>query len=323
MTLLPGLGMDVLQLTASLPERGEVPLLAAPAAQDLASGATLAATGVNDLHGALEAPWGGLLLGMPTPVGTTIRTTWRGNAVEVPSDGGDSHSSSGGLLALLATDTAGTTAEPQGEVAVATFQASDFNQHWLSKTDILVNVTLGPRTLDLTVTAKNVGDQPEPMGIGWHPRFTIPSGDRDRAEVRLPLGEQIELVQGIPSGRFSVPIPAVQRLQGHSAWLNKDGSDVTLTDIKPALLDSGTAAELRDPASHFGLRMSADSPSIQAMRVSSPAGQGYVSLGTQTNFDDPFGREWSGSTGPGILVLLPGESVQWKVRAEIFTVAAP
>ena len=324
-TLLPGLGMDVLQIAASLPERGEVQLLANPTAEDLVNG-TLARNGVNDSHGTLEAPWGGVLLGMPTPVGTTIRTSWHGDAIEVPSDGVDTGRSSGGLLALLSTDTAETTTQPQGEVTLATFHASDFNQHWPSKTDISVNVTLGARTLDVTVTAKNVGDQPEPMGIGWHPRFNVPSGDRDGAEVRLPLGEQMEFTdaaQGVPLGRFGLPAAAVQRLQGHSARLGRDSLDVTLVNLKPALLDSGTAAEMRDPASHFGLRMSADSASIQALRLSSPAGQKYVSLGTQTNFDDPFGREWSGSGGPGITVLQPGQSLQWKVRVEIFALAPP
>ncbi len=325
-TLLPGLGMDVLQLTASLPERGEVQLLEAPTAEDLVSGTASARTGVNDAHGALEAPWGGLLMGMPTPVGTTIRTSWHGKALEVPSDGVGGNRSSGGLLTLLSTDTAENTTQPQGEVTDATFHASDFNQHWPSRTDISVNVTLGPRTLELTVTAKNVGDQPEPMGIGWHPRFVIPSGDRDRAEVRLPLGEQMEFAtaaQGIPSGRFGVPAAAVQRLQGHSGRLGRDSFDVTLTNLKPALMDSGTAAEMRDPVSHFGLRMAVDSPSIQALRVSSPAGQKYVSFGAQTNFDDPFGREWAGCSGPGIAVLEPGQSLQWKVRVEIFAIAPP
>ena len=324
-TLLPGLGMDVLQMTASLPERGEVQLLAAPTAEDLVTGAASARTGVNDSHGALEVPWGGLLLGMPTPVGTTIRTAWKGDAIEVPSDGADSNSSSGGLLAPLSTDMTETTTQPQGEVTLATFHASDFNQHWLSKTDVSVNVTLGPRTLDVTVTAKNVGDQPEPMGIGWHPRFNLPSGDRNGAEVRLPLGEQLEFANttgGVPSGRFVTPAAAIQRLQGHSARLGKDGLDVTLTNLKPALLDSGTTAEMRDPASHFGLRMSADSASIQALRVTSPAGQRYISLGTQTNYDDPFGREW-GTSGSGITVLLPGQSLQWKVRVEIFAITTP
>ena len=238
-TLLPGLGMDVLQLTASLPERGEMQLLAAPTAEDLVNGTAPARTGVNDAHGALEAPWGGLLMGMPTPVGTTIRTVWHGNAIEVPSDGVDSNRSSGGLLTLLSTDTAETTTQPQGEVTLATFHASDFNQHWPSKTDILVDVTLGPRTLELTVTAKNVGDQPEPMGVGWHPRFTVPSGDRDGAEVRLPLGEQMEFAtaaQGVPSGRFGVARcrGATAARSFGAAWKRRPGRD---TDESQARAD--------------------------------------------------------------------------------------
>ncbi len=325
-TMLPGLGMDVLQITASLPERGEVQLLAAATAEDLVSGTMPARTGANDLHGALEVPWGGLLLGRPTPVGTTIRTSWRGDAIEVPLDATERLSSSGGLLAMLSTDTAETATQAQGERALATFHAGDFNQHWLGKTDVSVHVMLGARTLDLTVTAKNIGEQPEPMGIGWHPRFRVPSGDRDGAEVRLPMGEQMELANtatGVPSGRFGVPAAVVQRMQGHAVRLGREGLDVSLVQLKPALLDDGTAAELRDPASHFGLRVLVDSASVQVLRVSSPAGQKYVSFGTQTNLDDPLGREWSAGTGPGITVLEPGQSLQWKMRVELFAIGSP
>ena len=37
-----------------------------------------------------------------------------------------------------------------------------------------------------TITAKNVGDKSEPMSIGWHPYFTIPSGDRTQARLHIP-----------------------------------------------------------------------------------------------------------------------------------------
>ena len=37
-----------------------------------------------------------------------------------------------------------------------------------------------------SVKAKNVGDEQEPIGIGWHPYFNLPSGDREHARLHLP-----------------------------------------------------------------------------------------------------------------------------------------
>ncbi len=48
-----------------------------------------------------------------------------------------------------------------------------------------------------------------------------------------------------------------------------------------------------------------------------PAGANYVSLGMQTNYDDALGKEWNGD---GIVTLAPGQSLEWKVRLEIFAI---
>ncbi len=61
-----------------------------------------------------------------------------------------------------------------GATATASFHATDFAAHWLSKTDVTVTAELRSADLDLTVTAKNVGEEAEPMGIGWQPRFVDP-----------------------------------------------------------------------------------------------------------------------------------------------------
>jgi hypothetical protein len=82
-------------------------------------------------------------------------------------------------------------------------------------------------------------------------------------------------------------------------------------------MDAGIAMELRDPASAFGLRMKALSDSIRELRMTSAAGSNYVSLGTQTNLDDPFGKEWTGDE-PAITTLAPGQSAEWKIQLEIF-----
>jgi hypothetical protein len=81
--------------------------------------------------------------------------------------------------------------------------------------------------------------------------------------------------------------------------------------------------ELRNPHAGYGLRLTALSPNVRAVRISAPGGADYVSLGLQTNLDDPFGKEWASPEGGGMVNLAPGETMEWGVRMEIFAVAAP
>jgi hypothetical protein len=322
-TLLPGLGMELLQITASLPGRGEVSLLAAPSVQDLADGTTPARGGWNDRWGIIEAPWSGLISGVLTPVGTSIRTNWRGRAIEAPTDNPTRSVSEGGILSLLSADSTDLTPQTQPTNVVAVFKGTDFNGKWLGNTDVTVSVALGATTLDLTVTAKNVGTNPEPMGLGWHPRFVIPSGNRDAVELRLPAADVLEvadLVKGIPTGRFVPAGSAIARFQGRSWPIGLESVDATLAHLKPGPADAAPAAEIRDPQSAFGLRMSALSDSTRELRITSPGGSSYVSMGMQSNFDDPFGKEWPNSDA-AIQTLAPGQTAQWKIRLEIFSIA--
>ena len=68
-TLLPGRGMNLLQITAYLPQKGEVNLLASPPleeAEQLLSGTGADATGAKSLAmgAAIEVPWAGRISGM-------------------------------------------------------------------------------------------------------------------------------------------------------------------------------------------------------------------------------------------------------------------
>jgi aldose 1-epimerase len=322
-TLLPGLGMEVLQITAFVPDKGEVDLLAAPTLDELAYGKTPMRTGANDRWGALELPWSGLLTGVLTPVGSALRTTWHGKTIEAPTDTPARSTAEGGMLVTLSADSVHSNPAGRPTTVSAGFKDVDFDQHWTSKTDVSVSVTLSASTIDLTVTAKNVGDQPEPMGIGWHPRFIIPSGQRSSAEVRMPSGDQLEIadrVKGTPSGKFTAPSALLARFQGHPGVVGVESIDEAMVHPRPGVMDSGIVLEVRDPASAFGLRMKALSDSIRELRMTSAAGSNYVSLGTQTNLDDPFGKEWNGAEPP-IATLAPGQSAEWKIQLEIFGVS--
>jgi hypothetical protein len=80
--------------------------------------------------------------------------------------------------------------------------------------------------------------------------------------------------------------------------------------------------ELRDPSSDYALRMTLLSATINSVHVRAPANQAWVSIEPDTNASNPFGGGWSASSGSGIRILNPGDTLTWKVRLELFTVTA-
>jgi aldose 1-epimerase len=63
------------------------------------------------------------------------------------------------------------------------------------------------------------------------------------------------------------------------------------------------------------------SPTIKAIRVYAPLDGSFISIDPQFNFDDPFGHEWAREEDTGVVVLQPGQSTQWRIRMEIFSLS--
>ncbi len=335
-TLLPGRGMNTLQITAYLPGKGEVPLLSAPSVAQAAvlmdgQGQDLNGAASLRMGGAIEAPWAGRIFGSTSPDGSRILTQWRGHSLALPVTTGAtpagspaiSAAAAGGMLLKAAAESVNSSVMPDGGEAQAVFQPGTFGDQWPSQTEVTMTILMSSHVLDLRVTAKNVGTEAEPFGIGWRPRFSIPSGDRAQATLRMPTGDRIETrggAGGAPTGRLlPVERTAYDFTARGGAKLGSASLDESFVHLRPAILDFGPAAELRDPASNYRLRITAMTPAIREMRVTSPAGSKYVVIAPQLNYDDPFGREWPVSEDTGLVVLQPGQSVQWKVRLELFT----
>jgi galactose mutarotase-like enzyme len=334
-TLLPGRGMNLLQIRANLPQKGEVNLLASPTPEEAAkllSGSGEDTTGANSLAmgAAIELPWAGRISGSPTPDGKNVIAMWRGERLILPSDPRDSYGSggavaAGGLLLKQASDSVNTNVMPDGGEARATFIAGDFDGHWLSKTEIATTVQLSGKAIDIRVVARNTGTTPEPIGIGWHPRFAILNGHRGQMMLRLPEGMRVDVKDrrtGQLSGRL-VPVEGTEydftgRTGAQLGALNLDDSFVHL---RQAMMENGPVAELRDPENDYGLRIIAMTSTIKAIRVYAPLDGSFISIQPQFNFDDPFGREWGKDEDTGIVVLQPGQTTQWKVRLEIFSLS--
>jgi galactose mutarotase-like enzyme len=334
-TLFPGRGMNLFQITAYLPQKGEVNLLASPPLEEAArllSGKGSDATGAESLAmGAMiEVPWAGRIFGTSTPNEKDLVTMWRGMHLILPTDTKDSYGNfsamaAGGLLLKRPSDTVTTNVMPDGGGAQATFRAGDFDGHWPSKTDITTTVSMSGRAIDIKVVARNAGDTAEPIGIGWHPRFAILNGHRGQMMLRLPQGLRAEVKDrrtGQLSGRL-LPVEGTEydftgRTGAQLGALNLDDSFVHL---RTGLMENGPVVELRDPENDYGLRITAMTPTIQVIRVYAPLDGSFISIQPQFNYDDPFGREWGKNEDTGMVVLEPGQSTQWRIRLEIFSLS--
>jgi aldose 1-epimerase len=335
-TLLPGRGLNMLQITAYLPQKGEVNLLASPTVEEAArllSGPITAAAGAKSLTmgAALEIPWAGRISGAATPDGEILNTTWRGMHFTLPadtkdSDGGSSATAAGGLLLSQASDSVTTTVMPDGGETLVTFRPGNFGDHWPSQTEIKTTVALSGRAIDIRVIARNTGSTAEPIGIGWHPRFSVLNGRRGQLMLKLPQGLRVEVKDrrtGQLSGRL-LPVEGTEYdfTRHNGARLGSLNLDDTFVHLKTGLLEDGPVAELRDPENGYGLRITARTSAIKALRVYAPLDGSFLSISPQFNYDDPFGREWASDEDTGMVMLQPGESTQWKIRLEIFSLSS-
>jgi aldose 1-epimerase len=335
-TLLPGRGMNLLQITAYLPQKGEVNLLASPTLEEaggLLSGTGADASGAKSLAmgAAIEVPWASRISGTTAPDGGDLIAVWHGMRLTAPTDAKDSNgvggaTAAGGLLLKQASDSLSTNVMPDGGEAQAIFRPGNFNDHWPSKTEITTTVALSGRAIEMKIVARNTGDTAEPIGIGWHPRFAILNGHRGQMMLRLPQGQRVEVKDrrtGQLSGRL-LPVEGTEydftgRIGAQLGALNLDDSFVHL---RTGLMENGPVAELRDPENDYGLRITAMTPTIKAIRVYAPLDGSFISIEPQFNYDDPFGREWAKDEDTGMVVLQPGQSTQWKIRLEIFSLSS-
>src|SRR5580704_9606277 len=131
-TVLPGRGMNVFQITANIPGKGEVDVFASPSLADAAAKLNGGPDDQNgnasfSFGGAFLVPYPNRIIGPVSSDGTTITTKWHGQTI---------------------TD---------GQTLTGIIHAGDFGGHWLSQTDLSFAIALTGPAVDATITAKNVG----------------------------------------------------------------------------------------------------------------------------------------------------------------------
>lgn len=327
-TLMPGRGMELLYVTANFPGKGEVQVLASP---DLATAKNMLDQ-QDDANGDLSyrlgaaflVPYPNRIRGKLSPDGKTLTTSWHGHVLTLPANnigklpGAERHAMHGLILKDRATDVR-VLSMPGGEQAIGVIHAGNFGGHWLSKTDLVITITLSARAVDASVVANNVGSEEEPIAIGWHPYFNLPSGKREQARVHIPgsLLAQIDNYDNVfPTGkllpvagtRFDMEAPDGRALDNnhyddnwsHLQWKN-----------------GAVTVKVIDPAAHYGVDIEGLSPEIRTIQMYAPVDKSFVAIEDQYNFADPFGKEWNGMD-TGMVTLKPGQSTKWEVRLHVF-----
>src|ERR1700761_7831413 len=206
-TLLPGRGMNLLQITASVPGKGEVPILLSPSLAD--AGRVLTGAG-EDANGsvsttfgaAILAPWAGRLTGSPTSSVSTLEGVWNAARITFPPSRPGSTVSTMGLMLDLPADSISTETISDGRSVTAVYHAGSFSGAWPSTMDITVRAELTGKSLDLMVTEQNTGQVPTPAGVGWHPVFAL-AGDRADVRIVIPSITKVDVDRrtNLPSGK--------------------------------------------------------------------------------------------------------------------------
>jgi galactose mutarotase-like enzyme len=210
--------------------------------------------------------------------------------------------------------------EGERDVARATYDAGDFGGHWPSRTRLDFEYALSARRFEVVVRATNVGDETLPMGIGSHPYFRIPSGDRAQARLHVPA----RLRALVNDYDAVLPTGALEAVAGtaydFTAAAGRALGDQYLDDCFTGLerdANGAVVCDVVDPAARYQLRVVGTSPAIRAVQVYAPPSEAYVALEPQFNLADPFGAEWPAGTDTGMVMLAPGAAAEYRVALEI------
>jgi galactose mutarotase-like enzyme len=327
-TLAPGRGMELLQVTANFPGKGEVNVLASPSL----AGAKKMLDADDDAFGnlgyrlgaAFLVPYPNRIRGKLSADGKTLGTEWEGHTLTLPANNvgklptAERHAMHG-LILKSKTDDIRVTKTPGGEQVTGVIHAGDFAGHWFSKTDLVVTITLTAGAVDASITAHNVGSEAEPIAIGWHPYFNLPSGDRTQAKILIP-GSQLATADGydnvFPTGKL-VPVEGTRydlRAPGGVA-LAKEFFDDNWSHLN--WQSGAVTVKVIDPAAKYGVDIEGLSPEIKTIQLYAPPDKQFVAIEHQFNFADPFGKEW-GKMDTGMVTLKPGQSTRWHVRLRVF-----
>ncbi len=325
-TILPGRGMNLLQITADIPGKGVINVLATPSIDEVAKALDNDPFGnmsFSTFGGAFLVPYANRIRGTLSQDGNTITAYWHGKKLTLPANwsgknpGAERHAIHGLILTRKADD---MQISPDGSSLTAHIHAGNFGGHWLSSTDLTIRIELRADSVDSTITATNVGSELEPIGIGWHPYFTIPSGLRNQVRLHIPAAGHVEtnnLDDVFPTGKITSVKGTPNDFTAPEGKII--GSSLYDDSFSGLIRKHGQVeVDFTDPAAHYGLRIEGLSPEIKTVQFYAPKDKPFVALEEQFNFGDPFSNVWK-NMDTGMVTLAPGQSTTWKVGLQLFT----
>jgi aldose 1-epimerase len=329
--VLPGVGMNLLQLKAYFPGKGDIPVLTT---MDLPDAKKFLETdndefGTNSFRigAAMLLPFANRIRGKLSDDGKTISTTIAGHAFSLPANfrgknpGAEAHSIHGFIYDAKFEDVKQNNGPIESTVS-GVLHAGNFGGRWPSDTDVNLGMTLKNFSIDVYIIAKNVGNEEVPIGISFHPYFEIPSGDRKQVRLHIPADQRVVVNNYddvFPTGRIvAVKGTPYDFTAPDGAALGDLFLDDCFTDLTRDP-DGSATIELIDPASNYGLRVRALSAHIKAVQVYAPPDKNFVAIEPQFNLADPFNRRIWHDADTGMVTLEPGKATSWHVRLELFT----
>lgn len=304
-TFLPSRGFSLHQARARIHDREPVDLLH----DSLKFGGAILLPFANRIRGGLE------------PDGRTLDTNVLHKHIRLPANwSGKAPGAEKCAIHGLMFDAPVRVAERGSDYVVGVLDAGDFGGHWLSRTFVQMTATLRSSELELSVTAQNIGREPLPIGIGWHPYFAIPSGDREHARLHVPAARRAVVTNYddvFPTGEIVDVAATPYDLRAQDgAPLASQYFDDMFVDLEKTSAGY-TEIELHDAQSRYLMRLSALSQHVNAVQVYSPPGSPFVAIEPQFNWTDPFSDVWPSDVNTGMALLRPDADVTWAIRWQL------
>jgi aldose 1-epimerase len=219
------------------------------------------------------------------------------------------------ITASGATPTDGAWIATQIATAEENIPASE----WPFPFTLTMRVSLLAGRLRTHVEATNVGDQPMPMGLGFHPYFPTPLGPAGEAvacEIWVDATEIWDQDMGFPTGEIRRLGPDASLRRGQPlAEIETHSSP--LGDIRNILFrrdtgntsdaPGGISAGVRDPVNRVEVRLTS-SAGFGALVLFTPPTPPVVSLEPHTCVPNAFNLANRADLPTGMITIDPGES---------------
>ena len=323
--VLPGRGMMLLQARLRRPSGEVIDAIVAPPLEAAAAefGRPDDAFGNKAfmLGGAVLVPYANRIRGRAVEDAEEIELEIGGRTVRLPRNwGGQAPGAERYAMHGLLLEAAVPFTQSSADQVTGRLDVGDFGGRWPGRMTLDLAWRLHDGALCLSVTARNVGDEPLPIGIGFHPYLALPSGDRRQVRLTLPARLRAEVNdydEVLPTGRL-LPVTGTAYDFTAGAPLGELYLDDCFTDL---VRTSGqVVVEVEDPAAELGYRIASASPQVKALQVFAPPDKPFVAIEPQFNLADPFGQVWPRDVDTGMAQLQPGRALTYDCRLSAFAV---